>query len=300
MGAIEEHAKHKTKTEGCLICAARKDWGKGTAPTGEAIMKVVRKVKDNTPPEVFAIVHPDDEPEMAAVLGIKSRPKRTAREKLGIAPSVTALIVHPAASILGIRVDDMTREEWLLLAVEKMRPDFVAAGREVPTVRISIGWPGGRTARMDALGQCWGPGAVADGVPAIFITPSQDDPVQVLATTRHEMVHAAGEMHHKAGFRKLAAQVGFDPRPGKDGTSSTFRTPALQTALEALYADLGPFPHASVKKGLLGGGGGPKVQTTRMLKLVCPEDEYTVRTTAKWIAVGLPSCPEGHEMEVAE
>jgi hypothetical protein len=28
---------------------------------------------------------------------------------------------------------------------------------------------------------------------------------------------------------------------------------------------------------------GPKPQGTRMLKLVCPEDGYTVRTTAKWL-----------------
>jgi hypothetical protein len=209
----------------------------------------------------------------------------------------TAEPVPDGMTKIGIRVDDMTREEWLLAAVEKMRPDFIAVGREVPPVRISIGWPGGRTARLDPLGQCWAPGAVADGIAAIFITPAQDDPVQILATTRHEMVHAAGEMHHRAGFRKLAAQVGFDPQPGASGTSSTYRTPDLQRKLEALYDELGPFPHAKVSKGLL--DGRPKAQSTRMLKLVCPKDKYSVRTTSKWIAVGLPSCPKGHTMKVA-
>lgn len=36
-----------------------------------------------------------------------------------------------------------------------------------------------------------------------------------------------------------------------------------------------------------------------MLKLVCPEDGYTVRTTRKWLEVGQPSCPCGLELEEA-
>lgn len=182
-----------------------------------------------------------------------------------------------------------TREEWLLAAVEAMRPDFAAVDREVPEVRISIGWPGGRSARLDPLGQCWHPSAVGDGITAIFITPSQDDPVQVLATTRHEMVHAAGEMNHRNGFRKLAAQVGFDPQPGKDGVSSTYRTTALQERLEALNTELGPFPHSPVNKG--SGGTRPETQGTRMLKVSCENDGYTVRATKKWLEQAVPSCP---------
>ncbi len=38
---------------------------------------------------------------------------------------------------------------------------------------------------------------------------------------------------------------------------------------------------------------------TRMLKVECPDCGYTVRTTAKWIEVGLPTCPCGCEMEAA-
>jgi hypothetical protein len=44
---------------------------------------------------------------------------------------------------------------------------------------------------------------------------------------------------------------------------------------------------------------GPRSQGTRMLKLVAPCCGYTVRTTRKWIEVGMPSCPCGSEMELA-
>lgn len=48
-----------------------------------------------------------------------------------------------------------------------------------------------------------------------------------------------------------------------------------------------------------------KKQTTRMLKVVCPDEEcphndagspYLVRTTRKWIECGLPACPCGAAM----
>jgi hypothetical protein len=33
-----------------------------------------------------------------------------------------------------------------------------------------------------------------------------------------------------------------------------------------------------------------------MIKLVCPETGYTVRTTKKWLALGVPTSPAGCEM----
>jgi hypothetical protein len=37
-----------------------------------------------------------------------------------------------------------------------------------------------------------------------------------------------------------------------------------------------------------------------MLRLECPACGYTCRTTAKWIEVGLPTCPCGEEMVLEE
>jgi hypothetical protein len=44
---------------------------------------------------------------------------------------------------------------------------------------------------------------------------------------------------------------------------------------------------------------GRRKQSTRMLKLECTNCGYTVRTTQKWIEVGLPTCCCGSDMEVA-
>lgn len=44
----------------------------------------------------------------------------------------------------------------------------------------------------------------------------------------------------------------------------------------------------------------PKKQATRMIKVCCPGCGYTIRTTQKWIDVGLPTCCCGEEMEVAQ
>jgi len=57
---------------------------------------------------------------------------------------------------------------------------------------------------------------------------------------------------------------------------------------------LGAYPHAAVDPSQR------KKQGTRMIKLVCPETGYTVRTTKKWLAHGVPVSPAGCEMVVQE
>jgi hypothetical protein len=58
-------------------------------------------------------------------------------------------------------------------------------------------------------------------------------------------------------------------------------------------AIIGPYSHATLYRSMV------KKDGTRMLKVVCPECGYTVRTTAKWPAVGVPSCACWAEMEVS-
>ena len=64
--------------------------------------------------------------------------------------------------------------------------------------------------------------------------------------------------------------------------------------LEELVVDLGPYPHAKIDASQV------KKQSTRMNKIVCPECGYLVRTTKKWLEVGLPTCCCGTQMEVPE
>jgi hypothetical protein len=114
---------------------------------------------------------------------------------------------------------------------------------------------------------------------------------QVAAVLAHELCHAADNCRngHKAAFRKIALRIGLQ---GK--MTATEAGPELAERLNALCKEIGPYPHASLDRSKQ-----PK-QGTRMLKLECPECGYTARTTAKWLATGVPTCPCGTEMEGPE
>jgi hypothetical protein len=70
----------------------------------------------------------------------------------------------------------------------------------------------------------------------------------------------------------------------------------LQQRIKAeLLANLPQYPHAMLDMQLR----PVKKQSTRMLKAKCPECGYTIRTSQKWLEVGLPTCPCGEEMKEA-
>jgi hypothetical protein len=93
---------------------------------------------------------------------------------------------------------------------------------------------------------------------------------------------------HTGAFVKIVKAIGF-----KAPWTSTPATPELIGRLNGLIVNLGPYPHAAIDKS------GRKKQGTRMLKVVCPECGYTVRTTQQWIDTGLPRCVCGTETEFA-
>lgn len=184
-----------------------------------------------------------------------------------------------------------TREAWLEAAVEALRPLFVQlAGVEMPeAVRVSCGFPGGGSARK-RIGECW-PTKASDGAAQMFISPLLADPVKVLATLAHEMIHAWDDCEHghKAPFARVARAIGLE---GK--MTATVAGEELQAILADVAAELGPYPHAALKLS-----EKIKNQTTRMLKVECPACGYVCRTTAKWLEVGTPTCPCGEQMEAA-
>lgn len=190
------------------------------------------------------------------------------------------------------------REQWLMHAVEAVAPLFAAIGYELPPVRISVGWPGGRSPRK-VNGQCWSGKSTEDGIGQIFISPTLGaDPVKMLAVIVHELVHAIdfldGDSKHGHGkeFGAISGPVGLD----KPRTQSV-PTEALAKKLAIISEQLGPYPHSPIELGS-GGAAGPK-QSTRMLKLVASTCcNYSVRTTRMWIEdQGRPMCPHGAEME---
>ncbi len=182
------------------------------------------------------------------------------------------------------------RETWLQAAAEHMAAWFKQAGAQpVPPIRVAVGWA--KRAPKHSIGWCWHREVSADGVNEIQISPEKDDPVQVLGVLLHEMIHASddGASNHRGYFRTTALALGLE---GK--MTATTVSDELKPKLEALAAELGKYPHAALNPTSRIGKQG-----TRMLKVVCPNDGYTLRTTQKWIEFGLPTCPCGAEMEVA-
>lgn len=190
------------------------------------------------------------------------------------------------------------RETWLGRAARELA-ETVFVEQEVPPLRISVGWPGGRSNRNRTIGQCWTTGSSADGVNQIFLSPirGEDDTQNVLGTLAHEMIHAIDdcESGHRGEFAKIAKGVGFLPKL----TSSDNRSDDLNAVLDEIAEKIGPFPHAALAT-MTRAADEPKKQGTRMVKLTCPEDGYIVRTTRKWLDdLGTPTCPCGAQMEEA-
>lgn len=179
-----------------------------------------------------------------------------------------------------------TREDWLVRAAGKLRPIFKRrSGWTVPdNVRVSCGFPkGGRR----AIGQCWGEGSSTDGTFEVFISPTQDDVVDVLQVLVHELVHATVGIKagHKGEFATVARAMALEGKLTATVAGETFK----QEIAGLLVDKLGPYPHAALKPG--GDNTGPKKQGTRLLKAFCPECEYTLRGTAKWFNLAVPACP---------
>lgn len=184
------------------------------------------------------------------------------------------------------------RESWLLAATEELRGGlFRSCGATIPPVRVSVGFPGGGSART-RIGEYWLAHACTDAVPQIFISPVLDNPVRILDVLVHELVHAVHPKDgHGKAFRKLALAVGLT---GK--MKATVAGPELEKSLNDLSASLGALPHSSINLK------DRKKQTTRLNKVECASCGYTCRVTAKWLdAMGAPLCScNGSPMQIME
>jgi len=186
-----------------------------------------------------------------------------------------------------------TREGWLSDFINHAKPRLEAHGYSLPAkVKIACGFPIGSRGGKKVLAQCISPAASADGTTEMYVSPVMSDPVRVMGAALHEIGHAAVgvEAGHGPKFKAFCAALGLE---GK----ATEAMPGV--SCEAWLRDevlpmLGAYPHAAVDPSQR------KKQGTRMIKLVCPETGYTVRTTKKWLALGVPTSPAGCEMVVQE
>lgn len=186
-------------------------------------------------------------------------------------------------------MNDRNRELWLLKAIEThLRKLFKQHGSDLPEVKVSVGLPSGRGSKK-AIGQHWSPEASDDRKGTIFISPTIDDSVEVLGVLVHELVHAVvgNKAKHGPVFRAVAVAVGLE---GK--MTATVPGENLRKVLEGVVERLGKYPHAKLNLEM----NPIKKQTTRMIKMECPECGYIARASRKVLSeMGPALCPCNEE-----
>ena len=123
----------------------------------------------------------------------------------------------------------LTREAWLLFAVGHIAPIFNEAGYTVPRVRVACAIPA-TASRGSAVGQCWPTTRSEDLVNEIYISPVHSDPVEVLDTLTHELVHAVDDCQHRHGkeFKEIALAVGLQGKMREGNVFSELHNDKLQ------------------------------------------------------------------------
>lgn len=187
-----------------------------------------------------------------------------------------------------------TREQYLNKVVEALRPWFKRAGHEIPVkVRVTCGWPSvsGLARKKRRIGECWKNDCSKDGYNEIFISPyleafvGKPTEAAVGDVLAHELVHAVDncEHAHKAPFVKIMKAIGLEGKP-----TATVPGAELIEEMKRIEKKLGKYPHSKLDMSKVKN----KIQTTRLVKAECPETEYCVRVTRKWLEeYGAPICP---------
>ena len=180
----------------------------------------------------------------------------------------------------------ITREDWLLSAVDKIKPLFIQQGYDLPTVRVSCGFPS--TGKNRHIGECWSTTATNAAINEIYISPKLDDAVEVMDTIVHELVHAVDNCEHKhsAEFKKIALAVGLE---GKMRSASAGAK--LKSQLTEIAKDLDPYPHVKLNIPTI-----IRVYKPRP-KARCSECGYEIGIFKKWQHLGAPICPI-HKIEM--
>lgn len=176
-----------------------------------------------------------------------------------------------------------TRETWLLAAVDLLRPIFLAKHHVIPSdVMVSCGFASTGT-RSHHIGQCWSRQSSTNDKNQIFISPALHEPVEVLDTLVHELVHAVDDCKHKHGkeFKKIALSLGM-----KGPMRSADAGPELKEKLTQLAKQLGVYPHGKLQVT------HHKAVSRARARAKCPECGFQVPMYRKFLAYGPPLCPK--------
>jgi len=188
----------------------------------------------------------------------------------------------------------MNRESWLTKAVEELAETFFAPDKmtfEHP-IRISAGWCRGSN---KAIGQCWPNKASAGNFIEIFISPNLHEPVKVLATILHELIHAHlgnGKGHGKE-FKVVVNKFGLAGR-----VTATFASEGseLYAKLEKLAKKIGEYPHKKLTPLNNTEKKGENKGAWIRFKSVSADDYRCVVSPKSLEEHGVPKDPWGEEL----
>lgn len=176
---------------------------------------------------------------------------------------------------------DDTREKWLHRAMPVMMAWLKDAGcKDFPVPHLSMGIPQkGLGQNKRTIGECWPAEVTKTGERCvIFISPLLKEPVQILGTLLHELIHASDncKSKHRGHFKQVAMAVGMT---GK--MTATEPGPQLLTALEKLSKDLGELPHDAMVNFT------KKAHKRSRVKYACSTCGDCVQAKKDWHAVHL-------------
>lgn len=177
-----------------------------------------------------------------------------------------------------------TREQYLVAAARAMNAELLAkkCEHQMPEVWfVSVMEPAGKV-----IGRAW---PASHDAHHMFVSAALSDPVQLLATLLHEMLHLAvgvKEKHNKV-FGKAARAVGL-----KGKLTATTASDELVPYLKALDEQLGGYPHRPLMR-LSNRGGHDNRIACRSIN----ETGYKLLIARKWVDThGYPKDPWGDEM----
>lgn len=180
-----------------------------------------------------------------------------------------------------------TREQWLATALDEARPVVESLTGEflARRIRVGVGFPS-TFRRSGTLAECWPDVDSGDATAEVIISPTIADPVEVFARLLGQIIRtlpgamSPASVSYRAAFDAVMLTGGADK-------NALLYSAEFYDQWEQIVASLGDYPHAELSTGV------KKTQSTRMLKMVCPQCGYILRTTEKWIKQGIPVCHDG-------
>lgn len=186
-----------------------------------------------------------------------------------------------------------TREDWLKAATDLLQKKVEAHGKLPKKLHFLCSWAyGSKTAIGSTYGTAW----TKDKSTYISISPVLDDPLQVLATLVHELIHAImPDVNHGPLFKKAALACGLE---GK--MRATHAGEELVEELKKMSKTLGAYPHEKMMPASKDGKPEPK-KGKAQVRYESPVDEkYAVWITPVQVeAHGAPICPISKQPMVA-